>query len=85
MQQIIGATNNLHRRSGNVLPPPADECTNRNISLTAKNDSKSSNVRLHIIHCLCGKFGYFWWLGTRYSCRTDHYILYSDVIIKKLK
>ncbi|XP_028775987.1 uncharacterized protein LOC114732801 isoform X2 [Neltuma alba] len=25
IQQIIGATNNLHRRSGNVLPPPADD------------------------------------------------------------
>ncbi|KAH1216742.1 CCR4-NOT transcription complex subunit 4 [Glycine max] len=24
VQQIIGATNNLHRRSGNVLPPPVD-------------------------------------------------------------
>ncbi|KAJ6303747.1 hypothetical protein OIU77_017595 [Salix suchowensis] len=46
VQQIIGATNNLHRRSGNVLPPPADECTNRNISLTAKNDSKSSNQNI---------------------------------------
>ncbi|KAJ6300147.1 hypothetical protein OIU76_021028, partial [Salix suchowensis] len=46
VQQIIGATNNLHRRSGNVLPPPADECTNRNMSLTAKNDSKSSNQNI---------------------------------------
>ncbi|KAK4281441.1 hypothetical protein QN277_012934 [Acacia crassicarpa] len=25
IQQIIGATNNLHRRSGSVLPPPADD------------------------------------------------------------
>ncbi|KAL2323297.1 hypothetical protein Fmac_027676 [Flemingia macrophylla] len=25
VQQIIGATNNLHRRSGNVLPPPVDD------------------------------------------------------------
>ncbi|RDX62843.1 CCR4-NOT transcription complex subunit 4, partial [Mucuna pruriens] len=25
IQQIIGATNNLHRRSGNVLPPPVDD------------------------------------------------------------
>ncbi|KAF9664994.1 hypothetical protein SADUNF_Sadunf16G0076100 [Salix dunnii] len=46
VQQIIGATNNLHRRSGNVLPPPADECTNKNISLTAKHDSKSSNQNI---------------------------------------
>ncbi|KAI5560926.1 hypothetical protein BDE02_16G078900 [Populus trichocarpa] len=46
VQQIIGATNNLHRRSGNVLPPPADECTDRNISLTAKHDSKTSNQNI---------------------------------------
>ncbi|CAK7342934.1 unnamed protein product [Dovyalis caffra] len=43
VQQIIGATNNLHRRSGNVLPPPADECVNKNTSLTVKNDSKNSS------------------------------------------
>ncbi|KAG8647320.1 uncharacterized protein LOC110622649 isoform X2 [Manihot esculenta] len=42
VQQIIGATNNLHRRSGNVLPPPADEYTDGNIISTAKLNSKSS-------------------------------------------
>ncbi|KAJ9184252.1 hypothetical protein P3X46_003997 [Hevea brasiliensis] len=42
VQQIIGATNNMHRRSGNVLPPPADEYTDRNITSTAKLNSKSS-------------------------------------------
>lgn len=25
MQQIVGVTHNLHRRSGSVLPPPEDE------------------------------------------------------------
>ncbi|KAJ9181628.1 hypothetical protein P3X46_009740 [Hevea brasiliensis] len=42
VQQIVGATINLHRRSGNVLPPPVDEYTDRNISSTVKLDSKSS-------------------------------------------
>eukprot|EP00258_Populus_trichocarpa_P042855 XP_024458874.1 uncharacterized protein LOC18100238 isoform X2 [Populus trichocarpa] len=43
VQQIVGATNNLHRRSGNVLPPSADESTNRNISSTAKLDANASS------------------------------------------
>ncbi|XP_011004153.1 PREDICTED: uncharacterized protein LOC105110716 isoform X2 [Populus euphratica] len=42
VQQIVGATNNLHRRSGNVLPPSSDESTNRNISSTAKLDASTS-------------------------------------------
>ncbi|XP_012082267.1 uncharacterized protein LOC105642163 isoform X2 [Jatropha curcas] len=42
VQQIIGATNNLHRRSGNVLPPPVDEYTDTNLSSPTKLDSKSS-------------------------------------------
>ncbi|KAL9399169.1 hypothetical protein Peur_008130 [Populus x canadensis] len=43
VQQIVGATNNLHRRSGNILPPSADESTNRNISSTAKLDANTSS------------------------------------------
>lgn len=45
VQQIIGATNNMHRRSGNVLPPPADEYIHSNITSTAKPiANKSSNI-----------------------------------------
>ncbi|XP_050242839.1 uncharacterized protein LOC126691762 [Quercus robur] len=40
IQQIIGATNNLHRRSGNVLPSPAFENANTSIS-TAKPVARS--------------------------------------------
>ncbi|KAJ1375415.1 Zinc finger, RING-type [Sesbania bispinosa] len=39
VQQIIGATNNLHRRSGSVLPPPADDP--RHMSSATKLASKS--------------------------------------------
>ncbi|XP_020226442.1 uncharacterized protein LOC109808041 isoform X2 [Cajanus cajan] len=40
VQQIIGATNNLHRRSGNVLPPPVDDP--KLVSSATKLMSKSS-------------------------------------------
>ncbi|XP_057721941.1 uncharacterized protein LOC130935999 isoform X1 [Arachis stenosperma] len=40
VQQIIGATNNLHRRSGCVLPPTEDDP--RHMSSTSKLISKSS-------------------------------------------
>eukprot|EP00257_Ricinus_communis_P026795 XP_025014209.1 uncharacterized protein LOC8283830 [Ricinus communis] len=40
VQQNIGATINLHRRSGNMLPPPADEYTDGNISSTATPDCR---------------------------------------------
>ncbi|KAH9735501.1 RNA binding (RRM/RBD/RNP motifs) family protein [Citrus sinensis] len=43
VQQIIGATNNMHRRSGNALPPPADEYINSNITSTAKPIAKNSS------------------------------------------
>ncbi|KAI4349203.1 hypothetical protein L6164_009825 [Bauhinia variegata] len=39
VQQIIGATNNLHRRSGNILPPPVDDP--RHMSSAAKPVAKS--------------------------------------------
>ncbi|KAK7279392.1 hypothetical protein RJT34_24443 [Clitoria ternatea] len=39
IQQIIGATNNLHRRSGNILPPPADDP--KHMSSASKLVSKS--------------------------------------------
>ncbi|KAH9735505.1 RNA binding (RRM/RBD/RNP motifs) family protein [Citrus sinensis] len=50
VQQIIGATNNMHRRSGNALPPPADEYINSNITSTAKPIAKnSSNCSYNLI------------------------------------
>lgn len=39
VQQIIGATNNLHRRSGSVLPPPVDD--SRHMSSAIKLVSRS--------------------------------------------
>ncbi|KAF8402776.1 hypothetical protein HHK36_010866 [Tetracentron sinense] len=46
VQQIAGATNNLQRRSGNVLPPPADEYCNYNTASTGKPVVESApNVR----------------------------------------
>ncbi|KAI4300227.1 hypothetical protein L6164_033625 [Bauhinia variegata] len=39
VQQIIGATNNLHRRSGNSLPPPVDDT--RHMSSAAKPVARS--------------------------------------------
>ncbi|KAK6244770.1 hypothetical protein QUC31_011179 [Theobroma cacao] len=46
MQQTIGASNNLHRRSGNVLPPPVGEGIGSSISSSAKPVAKThSNSR----------------------------------------
>ncbi|XP_044473449.1 uncharacterized protein LOC123201912 isoform X3 [Mangifera indica] len=42
VQQIVGATNNMHR-SGDVLPPPADDYINSSISLTAKPVATNSS------------------------------------------
>ncbi|KAF8395025.1 hypothetical protein HHK36_018964 [Tetracentron sinense] len=36
VQQIAGAANNLQRRSGNLLPPPADDYCNNDIASTGK-------------------------------------------------
>ncbi|OMO72621.1 hypothetical protein CCACVL1_17696 [Corchorus capsularis] len=41
MQQTIGASINLHRRSGNVLPPPLPEYTSNGISSSAKPVAKT--------------------------------------------
>ncbi|XAR60498.1 hypothetical protein NMG60_11033906 [Bertholletia excelsa] len=43
VQQITGATNNLQRRSGNVLPPPADESHTNSSASSVKPISKSSS------------------------------------------
>lgn len=43
VQQIIGATNNMHRCAGNVLPPPADDYINSSITSTAKPVAKNSS------------------------------------------
>ncbi|XP_050230402.1 uncharacterized protein LOC126679424 [Mercurialis annua] len=40
--QNIGATNNLHRRAGNMLPSPTDDYDDRNVLPTALLDCKSS-------------------------------------------
>ncbi|XP_028775817.1 uncharacterized protein LOC114732658 isoform X2 [Neltuma alba] len=49
VQQITGATNNMQRRSGNVLPPPVDDCPNhpagKPIVKNATNNSASGTVR----------------------------------------
>ncbi|XVE96764.1 hypothetical protein REPUB_Repub02eG0250900 [Reevesia pubescens] len=46
VQQTIGASNNLHRRSGNVLPPPVSECISNSLSSSAKPVAKthSNNI-----------------------------------------
>ena len=47
VQQITGVTNNMQRRSGDVLPPPADDYCNNSSVVTVKPIVKaSSNVRL---------------------------------------
>ncbi|KAJ6330892.1 hypothetical protein OIU76_009482 [Salix suchowensis] len=56
VQQNVGATNNLHRRSGNVLPPSADESTDRNISSMAKLDAKASSNQ-NIVNWDSGSWG----------------------------
>ncbi|AES67391.1 uncharacterized protein [Medicago truncatula] len=43
IQQITGAVTNMERRSGNVLPPPLDDCTsNTSGKPTVKNSSSNS-------------------------------------------
>ncbi|XP_071933474.1 uncharacterized protein [Coffea arabica] len=42
VQQITGATNSLQRRSGNVLPPPADDYCNNISASSGKPISKTS-------------------------------------------
>ncbi|KAK3227664.1 hypothetical protein Dsin_007526 [Dipteronia sinensis] len=44
VQQVIGATNNMHGRSGNVLPPPpTDEHNNSNLSSSANPIANNSS------------------------------------------
>ncbi|RVW56780.1 CCR4-NOT transcription complex subunit 4 [Vitis vinifera] len=48
-QQITGATNNLQRRSGNMLPPPADEyCNNSSASMGKPITKNASNNSVSI-------------------------------------
>ncbi|KAI3678437.1 hypothetical protein L6452_37729 [Arctium lappa] len=42
VQQVTGATNDMQRRSGNMLPPPADDYSNNSTSSWAKPISKST-------------------------------------------
>ncbi|KAL5740713.1 hypothetical protein ACOSQ2_029893 [Xanthoceras sorbifolium] len=46
VQQVIGATNNMHGRSGNVLPPPADEHINSNLSSSANPIANNSSKKI---------------------------------------
>ncbi|GLT53572.1 hypothetical protein SLA2020_268350 [Shorea laevis] len=43
VQQITGAANNMQRRSGNVLPPPADEYCNNSSASAAKPIVKNTS------------------------------------------
>ncbi|KAA8543984.1 hypothetical protein F0562_021839 [Nyssa sinensis] len=61
VQQITGATNNMQRHSGNVLPPPADEYWNNSSASSGKSFSKSasnnpaSNVRSSSLNSTTGR------------------------------
>lgn len=46
MQQITGASNNLQRRSGSVLPPPMDDYSNINSSNGKPIVKNTPSVRL---------------------------------------
>ncbi|CAO2812885.1 unnamed protein product [Amaranthus hypochondriacus] len=43
VQQITGVTNNMQRRSGDVLPPPADDYCNNSSAVTVKPIVKASS------------------------------------------
>jgi len=50
VQQITGCTNNVQRRSGTVLPPPADDCCSNSSPVIGKHVVKiSSNVSFLLI------------------------------------
>lgn len=51
MQQITGAANNMQRRSGNVLPPPADEYWNNSSASAGKPIVKNTSVRQDFEFC----------------------------------
>ncbi|KAK4440791.1 putative general negative regulator of transcription C16 [Sesamum alatum] len=42
VQQITGSTNSMQRRSGNVLPPPADEYCNNSSAFSGKPTTKTA-------------------------------------------
>ncbi|KAK7267600.1 hypothetical protein RIF29_20278 [Crotalaria pallida] len=48
VQQIIGATNNLHRRSGSVLPPPVDDSRHTSSATKLVSRSPSDNIENQI-------------------------------------
>jgi hypothetical protein len=54
--QIIGATNNLHRRSGSVLPPPPDD-PRPMPSVTKVVSTSPLDVSINEHH-FCGKLVY---------------------------
>ncbi|KAL3523409.1 hypothetical protein ACH5RR_016243 [Cinchona calisaya] len=57
VQEIAGASNNMHRRSGNTLPLPVEELANNNGSSVDISTAKSSpNDSIHSGH-LAGGFG----------------------------
>lgn len=45
MQQITGASSNMQRRSGNMLPPPMDDYCSNNSSNGKPIDKSVSSVR----------------------------------------
>lgn len=68
IQQITGAVTNMERRSGNVLPPPLDDCTsNTSGKPTVKNSSSvcisfCATFTSFLLHFLC-----FWVLAVTAS------------------
>ncbi|XP_027342196.1 uncharacterized protein LOC113854995 isoform X3 [Abrus precatorius] len=46
VQQITGAANNMQRRSGNVLPPPLDDCTNISSGKPIVKNASSTSVSI---------------------------------------
>ncbi|XP_058729850.1 uncharacterized protein LOC131601941 isoform X3 [Vicia villosa] len=44
VQQITGATTNMQRRSGNVLPPPLDDCTDYSTERPIINSAPTNSV-----------------------------------------
>jgi hypothetical protein len=60
--QIIGATNNLHRRSGSVLPPPPDD-PRPMPSVTKVVSTSPLDVSINEHH-FCGKLVYCGWFDS---------------------
>lgn len=49
----MGATIDMQRRSGNVLPPPADEFCNNSCSSSGVHHNKSSTDVCFSVHTFC--------------------------------